>query len=56
VVQLSDGREYRLPPDLTLFQPAPLGEYPPPEAGLPDGTPRLLTMWTVHEAGGEESE
>ncbi len=56
VVQLGDGREYRLPPDLSLLQPAPPGERPPADAGQPDGVPHLLTMWTVHYSAEEGDE
>ncbi len=47
VIGLKDGSEYKLPPDISMFQPAPPGEYTFTSTGEVIVNPDLMTMWTA---------
>ncbi len=47
VIELDDGTKYNLPPDLSLLQPAPPGEYTEHSTGKTIVDPDLVTTWSV---------
>ena len=47
VIELDDGSEYKLPPDLSLLQPASPGEYTETSTGKLIVDPDLVTKWTL---------
>jgi hypothetical protein len=51
VVQLDDGSVYKLPPDLSLIQPAPAGQYRLRSSGEVVNDPDFITKWNRTETG-----
>jgi hypothetical protein len=49
VIKLSDGLEHKLPPDISMLQFAPLGEYKLRSTGEVIVNPDLMTMYTTTE-------
>jgi hypothetical protein len=47
VIRLKEGSEYKLPPDISMLQSAPPGEYTLRSTGEVVTDPDLLTMWTA---------
>jgi hypothetical protein len=50
VLELPDGSEYYLPPDLTALQPAPPGEYMEHSSGETIAGPDFIVMWEIHQS------
>jgi len=46
IIKLKDGSEYKLPPDISMLQSAPSGEYTLQSTGEVIIDPDLMTMWT----------
>jgi hypothetical protein len=46
-VELTNGKEYGLPPDLTALRPAPPGVYKSTSSGEVFENPDFLASWTI---------
>lgn len=55
VLELANGSEYRLPPDLSALQPAPQGDYTESRSGITIKDPDYLALWRLRESA-EPSE
>jgi hypothetical protein len=55
IIESENDTEYKLPPDLSLLEPAPPGEYEERSTGEVISNPDFITMWTVVLAQKEES-
>lgn len=49
VLELPNGSEFHLPPDLTVLQDAPPGEYTESSTGSAICDPDFLAMWEIHQ-------
>jgi hypothetical protein len=54
VIELDDGTKYKLPPDLTLMEPVPPGEYTELSTGKVIENPDFMTKWSVIVPDNEE--
>ncbi len=48
VIKLKDGSEHKLPPDISMLQSPPPGEYTLQSTGEVITNPDLMTMWTLN--------
>src|SRR5581483_9443190 len=54
-IELADGEEFTLPPDLEAFQPAPPGKYTLKGSGEVVENPDYLCAWTITPGQEEEA-